>query len=122
MKNKSKGTVESEISRALTQWEKDYLGRGSLTVKSDILRDMIIVTLRGILTPAEYSLVQDKEGLLSIKRLRTSLVESGLEDLKEMILSITGVEVVSFHTDLSTRTGERVMVFRLSSDLSRAFL
>lgn len=122
MINKSKGTVESEISRALTQWEKDYLGRGSLTVKSDILRDMIIVTLRGILTPAEYSLVQDKEGLLSIKRLRTSLVESGLEDLKEMILSITGVEVVSFHTDLSTRTGERVMVFRLSSDLSRAFL
>lgn len=121
MINKSKGAVESEISRALTQWEKDYLGRGSLTVKSDILRDMIIVTLRGILTPAEYSLAQDKEGLLSIKRMRTSLVESGVEDLKEMLFSITGLEVVSFHTDLSTRTGERVMVFRLSSDLSRAF-
>ncbi len=119
--DKSKGTIESEISRALTHWEKDYLGRGSLTVKSDILRDMIIVTLRGILTPAEYSLAQDKEGLLSIKRMRTSLVESGMEDLKEMIFNITGFEVVSFHTDLSTRTGERVMVFRLSSDPSSTF-
>lgn len=119
--NKSKGMVESEISRALTQWEKDYLGRGSLTVKSDILRDMIIVTLRGILTPAEYSLCSDKEGVLSIKRNRTSLVESGIKDLREIILDITGLEVVSFHTDISTRTGERVMVFRLSSDLEKVF-
>lgn len=119
--NKSKGMVESEISRALTQWEKDYLGRGSLTVKSDILRDMIIVTLRGILSPAEYSLCSDKEGLLSIKRNRTSLVESGVEDLMEMIFQITGLEVLSFHTDLSTRTGERVMIFRLASDLSSTF-
>lgn len=119
--NKSKGMVESEISRALTQWEKDYLGRGSLTVKSDILRDMIIVTLRGVLTPAEYSLCGNKEGLLSIKRNRTSLVESGIEDLSKTIFDMTGFEVVSFHTDLSTRTGERVMVFRLSGDLSSTF-
>ncbi|GEO27322.1 hypothetical protein AAC03nite_31070 [Alicyclobacillus acidoterrestris] len=118
---KSKGTIESEISRALTQWEKDYLGRGSLQVKSDILRDMIIVTLRGVLTPAEYSLCKDKEGLMSIKNIRTSLVESGVADLKEMILNITGCEVVSFHTDISTRTGERIMVFRLASDLSSTF-
>lgn len=119
---KSKGAIESEISRALTHWEKDYLGRGSLNVKSDILRDMIIVTLRGILTPAEYSLCENKEGLLSIKKTRTGLVESGVENLKEMILGITGLDVLSFHTDISTRTGERVIVFRLSSDLSDTFL
>jgi uncharacterized protein YbcI len=53
--NKSKGSMEAEISKALTQWEKDYLGRGSVTVKTDIIRDMIIVSLRGVLTPAEYS-------------------------------------------------------------------
>ncbi|OOR61635.1 Na-translocating system protein MpsC family protein, partial [Bacillus mycoides] len=53
--------------------------------------------------------------------IRTSLVESGVEDLKDMILNITGFEVVSFHTDISTRTGERIMVFRLSSDLSSTF-
>lgn len=118
---KSKGTIESEISRALTRWERDYLGRGSLNVKTDILRDMIIVTLRGILTPAEYSLCRDKEGVLSIKRSRTSLVESGVEDLKEMIFNMTNVEVVSVHTDLSTITGERVIVFRVASDLSNTF-
>ena len=78
----TKGTLESEISKALTHWEKQYLGRGSVSVKSDILRDMIIVSLRGILTPAEYSVCKDKDGLLSVKEIRNSLVESGVEELK----------------------------------------
>lgn len=43
---KSKGSFESEISKSITQWEKDYLGRGSVSVKTDILRDMIIVNLK----------------------------------------------------------------------------
>ena len=113
----TKGTLESEISKALTHWEKQYLGRGSVSVKSDILRDMIIVTLRGILTPAEYSVCKDKDGLLSVKELRNSLVESGVDELKKIIFTTTGFEVTSFYTDLSTQTGERVMVFKLSGDL-----
>lgn len=117
MLEKSKGAVEADISKALTHWEKNYLGRGSVSVKSDILRDMIIVVLRGILTPAEYSLCKDKRGLLSVKQNRNSLVESGVEELKDIILTITGQEVVSFYTDISTHTGERVIVFKLSNDL-----
>ncbi|MCY9191179.1 Na-translocating system protein MpsC family protein, partial [Bacillus mojavensis] len=39
--------------------------------------------------------------------------------LKDIILTITGEEVKSFHTDLSSRTGERVMVFKLSNDLEK---
>jgi uncharacterized protein YbcI len=114
---KLKGCIEAEISNALTKWEKDYLGRGSVTVKTYILRDMIIVSLHGILSSAEYALCDTHEGMLSVKRTRTSLVESGVEDLKEIIRRITGEEVKSFFTDLSTRTGERIMVFRLYNDL-----
>ena len=117
MMDVTKGTLESEISKALTHWEKQYLGRGSVSVKSDILRDMIIVTLRGILTPAEYSVCKDKDGLLSVKELRNSLVESGVDELKKIIFTTTGFEVTSFYTDLSTQTGDRVMIFKLSGDL-----
>ncbi len=119
--DKTKGAIEAEISKAFTHWEKNYLGRGSVSVKSDILRDMIIVSLRGILTPAEYSVCEDKEGLLSVKEHRKSLVESGVEELKEIIFTITGFEVLSFHTDLSTRSGERIMVFKLSGDCQQQF-
>ncbi len=119
--NKSKGYIESEISKAITQWEKDFLGRGSVSVKSDILRDMIIICLKGILTPAEYSVCETKEGILTIKKTRSELVESGIDDLKQIILSCTGKEVTSFHTDISTHSGERIMVFKLCCDLEKDF-
>lgn len=117
---KSKGAYEAEISTAITQWEKDFLGRGSLSVKTDILRDMIIVNLQGVLTPAEYRVCETQEGLLNIKRTRSELVESGQDDLMQLILDITGVSVNSFHSDLSTITGERVIVFKLDDNLERS--
>ena len=116
---KSKGAYEAEISTAITQWEKDFLGRGSLSVKTDILRDMIIVNLQGVLTPAEYRVCETQEGLLNIKRTRSELVESGQNDLMQLILDITGISVNSFHSDLSTITGERVIVFKLEDNFEK---
>lgn len=113
MMSKSKGFIEAEISKALTSWEKEYLGRGSVSVKTNILNDLIIVTLQGILTRAEYELCKTKEGRTTIKKVRSDLVESGYNLLKEIVLEITGQKVISFHTDISTRTGERLIVFKL---------
>ncbi|EGA88444.1 YbcI [Planococcus donghaensis MPA1U2] len=113
----TKGSLEAEISKTLTQWEKDFLGRGSVSVKTDILRDMLVISLSGVLTPAEYQLCSAKEGLLAVKRMRSDLVESGREFLGNLIQELTGEEVKSFHTDISTHTGERIMVFRLSGNL-----
>ncbi len=116
---RTKGEIEAEISKAITQWEKDFLGRGSLSVKSDILRDMVIISLQGILTPAEYRVCSTNEGLLNIKRTRSELVESAEQDLNDIILKITDIKVMSFHSDLSTVTGERIIVFKLEDNLEK---
>jgi uncharacterized protein YbcI len=113
----SKGELEDKISRALTQWEKEYLGRGPVSVKTDIVRNMVIVLLKGILTQAERNLAKTLDGMLSIKKIRADLIESGNEELKELLNSLTGSKVSAFHTDVSTRTGERVMVFILADNL-----
>ncbi len=118
----TKGQLEAEISKALTQWEKNFLGRGSVMVKTDIFRDMVIVVLKGVLTPAEYKLAETIEGLLSVKKNRADLVEIGRDELGEIIKELTGEEVITFHTDISTRTGERVMVFKLSCDLEKKIM
>ncbi|MDX8045657.1 DUF2294 domain-containing protein [Gracilibacillus sp. S3-1-1] len=115
----SKGFYESEISKGITQWEKDYLGRGSISVKTDILRDMIIVNLQGVLTRAEYTVCETKDGMLTIKKTRSELVESGIKELKDIIMDVTGEEVKSFHSDISSRTGERLMVFKLFNDFEK---
>lgn len=117
----TKGYCESTISKAITQWEKEYLGRGSLSVKTDIIRDMIIVDLQGVLTPAEYSVCETQEGLLSIKRTRSKLVESDMDHLYQMIFEITQQDVKSFHTDLSSRTGERMMIFKMHHNIEEQF-
>ena len=108
---RTKGEIEAEISKAITQWEKDFLARGSLSVKSD--------SLQGILTPAEYRVCSTNEGLLNIKRTRSELVESGEQDLNDIIFKITGIKVMSFHSDLSTVTGERIIVFKLEDNLEK---
>lgn len=117
----TKGACESKISKAITQWEKEYLGRGSLSVKTDIIRNMIIVDLQGVLTPAEYSVCETQEGLLSIKRTRSKLVESDMDHLYQMIFEITQQDVKSFHTDLSSRTGERMMIFKMHHNIEEQF-
>ncbi len=120
--SKTKGSIEAEISKAITQWEKDYLGRGSVSVKTDILRNMVIVTLQGILTPAEYVLCNKQDQFLTVKRTRSDLVESGIDELKQLIFTITEIAIISFHTDLSTRTGERVMIFKMEDNLEERLI
>jgi len=119
---RKKSVIESEISKALTQWEKEYLGRGSVNVKTDILRNMIIVVLKGILTPAEIELSKDPQGIMDIKKTRASLIETGNKQLKSMILEMTKVEVDSFHTDISVHNGERVIIFMLKENLETKLL
>lgn len=62
---KTRGSNETETRKALIQWQKEYLGRGPIAIKTDILRDLVIVILRGILTPAEYGV---KIPMLVLKR------------------------------------------------------
>jgi uncharacterized protein YbcI len=113
---KTKGQIEAEISEALVRFEKEYMGRGPQETKTYLLDDLVLVRLRGVLTPAEKQLALD-DGLLRgrhlIKQIRIELLEKGRELLAAIIHDITGQSVVSLHTDISTRTGERIIVFTL---------
>ncbi len=113
----SKGQKEDEITKLMIQWEKDYKGRGPTEAKTDILRNMVIVTLRGILSQAEQRLAQEKEGMALIKKLRQQLVEQGRSELEEIITTVTKAKVISLHTDISTKTGERVFIFVTERDI-----
>ncbi|MEW6697194.1 MAG: DUF2294 domain-containing protein [Bacillota bacterium] len=113
----SKGQIEDEITKKIIQWEKDYKGKGPTEAKTDIIRNMVIVTMQGLLSPAERVLSREKEGMALIKKLRQQLVEQGRTELEEIITEITSVKVVSLHTDISTKTGERIFVFTMEGDI-----
>jgi len=118
---RTKGQVESEISNALIQFEKDYMGRGPKETKTHIIDDMVLVRLIGVLTPAEQQLIKNPQGTELIKRVRSNLLEQGRELLTSAIEQITQVKIVSLHTDISTKTGERVIIFTLNEKLEERF-
>jgi uncharacterized protein YbcI len=118
MAEKTKGQLEAEICEAVIKFEKEYMGRGPLETKAYLLNDIILVRLKNVLTQAELMLAEtpdQRDGRELIKRVRTALLERGRPLLEEAVEKITGVKVVSLHTDISTLTGERVILFTLVS-------
>ncbi|MFH1856899.1 MAG: DUF2294 domain-containing protein [Candidatus Omnitrophota bacterium] len=117
----TKGQVEAQISDAIIKFEKEYMGRGPMEAKTFIIKDMIFVRLKGVLTPAEEQLSKTAEGADLIKKTRIQLLEGARALLENMVLDITKCQVSSLHTDISTRTGERIIVFILDRDFETRF-
>jgi uncharacterized protein YbcI len=113
---KTLGQLEAEVSEAIIKFEREYMGRGPEETRTYIIDDMILVRLQGVLTPAEKHLVKAGEGATGralIKQVRIELLEKARELLVAIIQDITGKNVRSLHTDISTTTGERVILFTL---------
>jgi uncharacterized protein YbcI len=109
----TKGQLEDNISKAMIKFEKEYLGRGPEEIRTFILGDMILVRLKGILTPAEQHLASNHEGKMLVKQVRIQLIENSRAMLEGIIRDLTNCAVISMHTDVSTVTGERVFIFIL---------
>ncbi len=119
--DRTKGQVEAQISEAIIKFEKEYMGRGPMETKTYIIKDMVFVRLKGVLTPAEEQLAKSAEGADLIKRTRVQLLEGAKFLLENIISDITACQVKSLHTDISTKTGERIIIFTLDRNLEDKF-
>ncbi len=121
MPDRTKGQIESQISEAIVRFEKEHMGRGPAETKTYILDDMIFVRMKGVLTPAEEQLAKTNEGAGLIKKTRMLLLEGSRMILERLILEITGSQIISLHTDISMKTGERIIVLTLDQNLEEKF-
>ncbi len=116
---KTKGEMEAQISEAMVKFEVEYMGRGPKEARTHIIEDMVLVRLRGVLTKAEEQLSKSADGVELIKKMRSTLIENAKAILFQVITDITGIKVLGLHTDISTLTGDRVIVFTIESDLEK---
>ncbi len=121
MENMTKGQTEAKISEALIKFEKEFMGRGPRETVSYIIKDAIFIRLKGVLTPAEEQLAKTSEGAKLIKKTRVELLESGMALLGKIVFDITGCETTSMHSDICTKTGEKIIVFILDRNLELKF-
>lgn len=117
MTKKSRGELEAEFTKAMIKFEKDFLGRGPLEARTFFLQDLILVRLRGILTPAEAKLAESRDGQALVKETRRQLFEISRPHIEAMVHDILGCQMISLHTDMSTRTGERMVVLTINANL-----
>lgn len=118
---RSKGQIEAAITKAMIQFEREHMGRGPRDARTWLIQDMVLVRLLGVLTPAEEKLAQDPDGKALLKQVRTQLIESSRPLIESIIREITGVAVISLHSDISTRSGERIIVLTLAENLEARF-
>jgi len=115
---KTKGQVEAEIAGAVVKFEREFMGRGPVETRAFVIDDMVLIRLKGVMTPAEKQLAATAEGERGrrlIKEVRSELLERGRPLLEAIVEDVLSTKVVSLHTDVSTVTGERIILFTLES-------
>lgn len=113
----TQGELEAAICEGISRFEQEYMGRGPKVVRTHLLGDLVLVRLQGVLTAAEQHLVKSlpaEKGRDLLKRVRTHLIETARPLMEAMVTDVTGVKVLSLHHDISTFTGEEVVLFTLT--------
>jgi uncharacterized protein YbcI len=114
---KTQGELEAAICEGISRFEQEYMGRGPKDIHAHLVGDLLVVRLQGVLTAAEQHLVKSlpaEKGRDLLKQVRTHLLETARPLLESMVHEITGTKTVSLHHDISTVTGEEVVLFTLA--------
>ena len=113
----TQGEIEAAISDGMTRFEQEFMGRGPKDIRTHSDWRPGGDPPAGALSAAEQHLVKSfpvEKGRDLLKEVRVQLMETARPVLEAMIQKVTGVKVLSLHHDISTVTGEKVVLFTLA--------
>jgi uncharacterized protein YbcI len=139
---RSQGEIEAAVCDGVSRFEQEFVGRGPRDIRAHLLGSLLLVHLQGVLTPAERQLAAPRlaadgnggngtngvnnanggngvdseggNGRALLKQVRAHMVAMGRPRLEQLVETVTGVKLTSVHHDISTVTGEEVIVFSLA--------
>jgi uncharacterized protein YbcI len=122
---RTRGEIEAAISEEISRFKQEYMGRGPKDIQVHLLDDLLLIRLRGVLAAAEQQLVKSlpaEKGRDLLKQVWSHLIETTRPIMEAMVEKATGVKILTMHHDISTTTGEEVILFTLakSPDLREA--
>lgn len=100
-----------QLGEAVGHFVKEFLGKGPTEVRTYLDEEMVTVRLGGLLTAAESRLARSSDGAALVKHTRMRLMETMKENLVEVAERILNRRISEVYSDMSTRTGERIIVF-----------
>lgn len=108
---------ESAVCDGITRFQDEYLGWRAERIQAHFVKGLLVVRIFGVLTLAETQLVKStspENGRDLIKQVRKQLLELARPMLQSLVHEVAGAKVLSMHHDISTVTGEEVVVFSLA--------
>lgn len=108
---------EAAICDGIIRFQDEYLGKRGKRIQIHLIKNLVIVRIVGVLALAERQLgtsMSPEKGRDLIKQTRKQLLELARPMLESLVHEVTGVKVLSMHHDISTVTGEEVVIFSLS--------
>ena len=114
---KTEWEIEAAICEGIGRFEQEYMGRRPKSIRAHLVDDIVFVRLKGVLAASEQHLVKSQpaeKGRDLLKRVRKDLAETARPHFEKLVREVTGIEVVSMHHDISTITGEEVVIFTLA--------
>jgi uncharacterized protein YbcI len=134
---KSQGEIEAAVCDGIARFHQEFIGRGPKDIHSHLLGSLLVVRLQGALTAAERQLLAWRpeslqpdgngrgetgpaandhgNGRALLKQVRSHMIASGRPRLETIVEGAVGVKLVSVHHDISTVTGEEVIVITLAA-------
>jgi uncharacterized protein YbcI len=114
---RTQGEIEAAICEGMSRFEQEYMGRGPKDIHTFLIGDLLVVRLKGVLTAAEQQLVKSlpaENGRNLLKQVRIQLMETARPVMEKLIQEVAEVKVLSLHHDISTVTGEELVIFTLA--------
>ena len=114
---KTQGEIEAAICELISRFQQEFMGRGPKDIRAHLIGDLLAIRLQGVLTAPEQQIAKSlpvEKGRDLVKQVRNHLIETARPTLDAAIQAVTGAKVLSLHHDISTVTGEEVVVFTLA--------
>ncbi|WP_167546661.1 Na-translocating system protein MpsC family protein [Stieleria maiorica] len=119
--------MTQQLARVASTLQRQRTGVAPKTVTATLCENTLVVTMEGVLTPAEQALAQTPPGVTQVQEFHRQLFASSSESMREKIKTITGRDVreeaAEIQTDAGTlahlfKSGAMVQVFILTPELS----
>jgi len=103
-------SMAQRIAEAASAFEQQRTGHAPNSVTVVMSEETLVITLHGVLSPAERALFKSPEGAAQVQEFHRQLFATSAQPLREEIKRITGIEVCGATAEIDSGTGSVVQV------------
>jgi uncharacterized protein YbcI len=103
--------MAQQVADAARAFQVQTTGHAPTSVTVVLSEETLVITLHGVLSPAERALAADAEGRAKVQEFHQQLFATSAEPLRQEIKRITGVDVREAAAEVEPTTGTVVQVF-----------